>query len=369
MTPLRTEVPTEAPPVVRRARNRRQRIGAAAVGSVCALVAAWLLLVSTPAAISEGNAFRAAPRCASDGSGPGGGASGDCLRTVSARIDRTEDVRGRKTPSYHLYVVAADGTKGRARLGGSPTERPVASPGADVEVTYWRGRIRYVDLAAGRKYSHADPRDDYKVVASPGLAVGLYGTGFLWCWFWTALHSRAARRAHPWDLGVAFLAAVCLAVVGGLAPWVTDDMGAALLLVGLAVAVAVAVCVAIAVVLRLRRRGDDTIDVPPSVPTGEQHFPGRILGEVPYAERGTHLLAAAGRLATTMGHPGAAHRRAVPRTLTPLRVRHPYWSDASPTGLRGEAQVLECEDGGVPVLVVTGREHMPWVLGALTPRP
>ncbi|PSM45173.1 hypothetical protein C6Y14_03605 [Streptomyces dioscori] len=341
---------------------------------MCALAAAWLLLISTPAAIAEGHAFRTASRCASndsasDDSASGGSASDDCLRTVGARIDRTEDVRGRKTPSYRLYVVEADGTEGRATLGGSPSERPAATSGADVQVTYWRGQIRYVDLAAGRKYSHADPRDDYKPVATAGLAIGLYGTGFLWCWLWMALHSRVAKRAHPWDIGLPFLAAVCLALVGAFAPWATDDMGAALLLVGEATAVAVAVCAVTAVLLRRRRRGDDSIDVPPVVPTEEQHFPGRIVGGVPYAEHGTHLLAAPGLLATTMGHPGVAHRRAVPRTLTPLRVRHPYWSDPSPTDLRGQAWVLECEDEGVPVLIVVHRQHMPWVLGALTPRP
>ncbi|MFD6286494.1 hypothetical protein [Streptomyces sp. NPDC060205] len=376
MTRVRTEVPTEmptevpagvateVPPVVRRSRNRGQLIGAAAVAAVCALAAAWLLLISTPAAIGDGHAFRTASRCAPDDS-----ASDDCLRTVGARIDHTEEVRGRRTSSYRLYVVEADGTEGRATLGGGPSVSPVASPGAAVRVTYWRGQIRYVDFAAGRRYTHADPRDDYKVVATAGLAIGLYGTGFLWCWFWMALHARVARRAQPWDIGLPFLAAVCLAVVGACAPWATDDMGAALLLVAEATAVAVAVCAVTAVLLRRRRRGDDTIDVPPTRPTEEQHFPGRIVGEVPYAEHGTHLLAAAGLLATTMGHPGVAHRRAVPRTLTPLRVRHPYWSDPSPPDLRGRAWVLECEDEGVPVLIVTQRQHMPWVLGALAPRP
>ncbi|MGW6010098.1 hypothetical protein [Streptomyces sp. NPDC055210] len=379
MTRVSTEISAEVPPVVRRSRNRGQLIGAAVVAAVCTLAAAWLLLISTPAALGEGHAFKTASRCASDSgasdgsasddSPSGSGVSDDCLRTVSARIDHTEHVQGRKTPSYRLYVVEADGTEGRATLGGDPSHRPVASPGADVRVTYWRGQIRYVDLATGRKYSHADPRDDYKVVATPGLAIGFYGAGFLWCWFWMALHSRVARRAHPWDIGLPFLAAVCLALVGALAPWATDDMGAALLLVAQATVVAVVVCVVTAVFLRRRSRGDDTIDMPPSVPTEEQHFPGRIVGEVPYAEHGTHLLAAAGLLATTMGHPGAAHRRAVPRTLTPLRVRHPYWSDPSPPGLRGRTCVLECEDGGVPVLIVTDRQRMPWVLGALTPRP
>ncbi|WP_328492152.1 hypothetical protein OHS59_04885 [Streptomyces sp. NBC_00414] len=358
-----------------RPRNRGQRIGAAAVASVCASAAAWLLLISTPAAIGEGNAFKNASRCASEGDvsvdGVSGddAASGDCLRTVSARVDRTEHVQGRKTPSYRLYVVEADGDKGSATLGGDPSRRPVASRGADVAVTYWRGQIRYVDLAGGRKYTHADPRDDYKVVAAPGLAIGLYGTGFLWCWFWMTLHSRVAKRARPWEIGLPFVAGVGLTVVGGFAPWATDDMGAALLLVGRATAVVAGACAVAAVFLRRRGRGDETIDVTPSVPTEEQHFPGRILGEVPYAEHGTHLMAADGYLATTAGHSGVAHRRVVPRTLTPLRVRHPYWSDPSPPDLRGGARVLECEDDGVPVLVVTHRAHMPWVVGALTPRP
>ncbi|MEU9190974.1 hypothetical protein AB0D14_42075 [Streptomyces sp. NPDC048484] len=339
-------------------------IGIAAVAAVCTLVAAWLLLVSTPAAVGEGSAFKTAARCASDHD-----PSGDCLRTVGARVDHTERVNGRKTASYRLYLVEADGTTGRTTLGGSPSEPPVASPGTKIEVTHWRGQIRYVDFDTGRKYTHADPRDDYKIVAAVGLALGLYGTGFLWGWLWLALHSRVTKRARPWQIGLPLMAGICLTPVGAVAPWATDDMGAALRLVGLATAAVAAACAVAAVFLWRRRRGDETIAVTPSVPTEEQHFAGQILGEVPYAERGTHLLAADGYLAATPGHPGTAFRRVVPRTLTPLRVRHPYWADPSPQAYEGRAWVLECEDDGVPVLIVTHRKHMPWVVGALTPRP
>ncbi|MBV1938975.1 hypothetical protein KUF83_20805 [Streptomyces sp. BV286] len=343
-------------------------IGAGAVAAVCALVAAWLLLITTPAAINEGTAFEAAVRCEPVGEASDE-ASGDCLRTVGARVDRTEQVEGRKTPSYRLYVDEPDGTTGRTTLGGSPAKSPAATPGARVEVTYWRGQIRYVDFEAGRKYTHADPRDDYKLFAAWGLAVGLYGTGFLWCWYWLTRRARLARRAQPWQLVLFFLAATCLAVVGGFAPWATDDMGAALLLVGQATAVTVAVCSVAAVFLWRRQGGDETIDVPPSVPAEEKHFAGQILGEVPYADRGTHLVAGAGYLASTPGHAGMAHRRSVPGSLTPIRVRHPYWTDPSSPAYEGRAWVLECEDDGVPVLIVTHRKHMPWVVGALAPRP
>ncbi|NSL43718.1 hypothetical protein [Streptomyces sp. 8P21H-1] len=231
---------------------------------------------------------------------------------------------------YRLYVVRADGDTGRATLGGSPPEPPLASSGADVHVTYWRGQIRYVDFGSGREYTRADPRDDYKLLAACGLAIGLYGTDFLWCGYWRTRHARTARRMRAWQIALPFVASGCLALLGGFAPWVTDDMGAALRLVGQGTAAVAAGCLPVALFLRRRPPGDDTVTVRPSVPVGERRFPGQILGEVPHAGQGTHLLAADGRLMTTPGHAGAAFRRAVPPTLTPLRVRHPYWTDPSP---------------------------------------
>lgn len=340
---------------------------AAVIGSVCVLVAAWLLLVTMRGALSDGRAFRAAVSCASDGDVAGGRDDG-CLRTVAARIDRTERVEGRKTPTYWLYVIEADGTSSRTRLGGRPPEPPTAWEGTRVEATYWRGQIRYVDFESVRRYTTADPRDDYKLFCAWGLAVGLYGTGFLWGWYWWARHSRVSSRAYPWQVGVPLVGSMGLAVVGGIAPWLTDSPGAALRLVGLCALAVVAACSVAALFLWRSQRGDDTVALTPSVPATERSFPGRIL--VPYAVQGGYLVAGPAYLASTPDPTGAAFRREVPHTLTPLRVRPPYWTD--PDGrpdYDGSALVLECEDNGVPVLIVTHRKNMPWVRGALQPAP
>ncbi|MBC9730621.1 hypothetical protein [Streptomyces sp. TRM68367] len=106
----------------------------------------------------------------------------------------------------------------------------------------------------------------------------------------------------------------------------------------------------------------------PKVPGTERRFSGAIIGDKPYAGRGGLLLVGPGYLASTPDPTGVAFRREVPPTLTPLRVRPPYWTDPDERpDYTGRVQVLECEDNGVPVLIATHRKHMPWVLGALKP--
>ncbi len=331
-------------------------------GALCVLAAAWLLLVSTRGALDEERAFRAAVGCAADGDGDG---DDDCLRTVAARIDRTERETGRKTPRYRLYVVEADGTTHRTHLKGSPQDHPVARAGAGVEVTYWRGRIRYVDIASVRRYTTADPRGDYKIFCAAGLALGVYGTVFLWCGFWSTKVSHASVRMNTWQIGVPVSGGLGLAAIGAVAPFPTDSPGAAFRLVALSVPVVVAVCSVAALILRRRQRGDDTIALTPSVPDRERCFPGLIVSEASHTGTGGYLVAGPGVLASTVDPTGASFRHEVSPGLTPIRVRPPYWTDPVRADYGGRSLVLECEDEGVRVLVVTHRKHMPRVLGAL----
>lgn len=338
-----------------RTQNRATMRRAAVIGSLCALVAAWLLLVNVRGAVDDERAFRAAVGCD----------SGDnCLRTTQARVDRTERVEGKKTASYFLYVTEADGTTSGPRLWGSPSDPPAATKGTAVEVTYWRGEIRYVDFDSTRRYTTADPRGDYRPFASFGLAVGVFGAGVLWVWYWWARHSRSTVRADPWQVGVPVTGAVVLTLPGAGTPWVTDSFGSALRLLGLCSLVVLVGCSAAALILRRRRRGDDTIAMTPSVPTEERILPGRIVGEVPYATQG-FLVAGPTSLWSTPDPTGAAFRRRIPGTLTPVRVRPPYWRDPDHLNYGSKSVVLECEDTGRPVLVVTDRKNMPWLLGTL----
>lgn len=325
---------------------------------LCALAAAWLLLINTRGALDDARAFRAAISCDS---------GDDCLRTTEARIDGTQRVTGRKTASYDLYVTESDGTTGSTRLWGTPAKPPAASKGRSVEVTYWRGQIRYVDFDSTRRYTTADPRDDYRPFASFGIAFGIFGAGGLWSWYWWARHSGASVRAAPWQLGVPLTGAVLLVLPGAGAPWVTDSFGAALRFLGLCAVVVLAGCAVAAVIVHRRQRGDDTIAMTPTVatvPTEERIFVGLILGEVPYATKG-FLVATPTSLWSTPDHTGTAFRRRIPATLTPIRVRPPYWRDPGHLDYGHKPVVLECEDGGVPVLAVTDRKDMPWLLGTL----
>ncbi|MFB8350642.1 hypothetical protein [Streptomyces niveus] len=328
---------------------------ASVIGTLCALVAAWLLLVNVRGAVDEERAFRAAVGCDS---------GDDCLRTAEARIDRTERVEGRKTTSYFLYVTEADGTKSSPRLWGSPSEPPATTKGTRVEVTYWRGEIRYVDFDSTRRYTTADPRGDYRPFASFGLAIGLLGTGILWVWYWWARHSRSSPRAAPWQISVPLVGALILTLPGAGAPWVTDSFGSALRLLGLCSLATVAACSVAALIARRRQRGDDTIAMTRTVPTKDHIFAARIVGEIPYATQG-FLVAGPTYLWSTPDHTGATFRRRIPETLTPIRVRPPYWRDPDHLNYSAKAAVLECDDKGTPVLVVTDRKNMPWLLGTL----
>ncbi|WP_405821405.1 hypothetical protein OG705_17025 [Streptomyces sp. NBC_00838] len=349
MTPEKTDAPHP--------RNRATMRRAAVLGSLCALVAAWLLLVNVRGALDDERAFRAAVSCDS---------GDDCLRTTGARIDRTERVEGKKTASYFLYVTEADGTTSSPRLWGSPSDPPAASTGTRVEVTYWRGQIRYVDFDSARRHTTADPRGGYRPFASFGLAIGVFGAGILWVSYWWARHSRSTLRADPWQVGVPITGAVLLTLPGAGAPWATDSFGSALRLLGLCSLAVLAVCSVAALIVRRRQRGDDTIAMTPSVPTEEQIFAARIVGEVPYATQ-AFLVAGPTSLFSTPDPTGAAFRRRIPDTLSPVRVRPPYWRDPDHHNYGAKAVVLECEDKGTPVLVVTARTNMPWLLGTLGP--
>lgn len=195
----------------------------AAMSSVCVLVAALLLLVGMRGALDEERAFRAAVGCTPAG-GAGGGNESDCLRSVGARIERTEPETGRKTPSYWMYLTEADGTSSRTRVPGSPREHPTARVGDSVKVTYWREQIRYVDFGSARRYTTADPRGDYRVFLGWGLVAGFQGLTYLWCWYWYAARLfRVSVRAYPWQFGVPLMGGFCLTVVGAVAPWPTDS--------------------------------------------------------------------------------------------------------------------------------------------------
>ncbi|MFD4028984.1 hypothetical protein ACFWVP_00175 [Streptomyces sp. NPDC058637] len=351
---------------VTRPGNRVAKTVSALTGCGLLLGGVLLLLIPMGGALDAERDFRAAAVCA-PGDDPAAGRDEDCLRTTAARIDRTERVTGRKTQSYWLYVTEADGRSTRTRLEGGTQDPPHAEAGESLRVTYWRDQIRYVDFGAERFHTMADPRGAYKLYCAWGLGLAFYSLVFLWTWFWWARLSRLSVRASPWHVVVPVLGALGLTAAGAFAPWVTDSPGGAIKAVGLCVPVILAVCAVVALVMARRQRGDDTIRMTPFEATGKACFPGGVLGDVPYEGRGGFLVAGPGYLASTPDMTGATLRREVPRSLRPVRVRPPYRTD--PEGSDPRGLVLECDDDGVPVLIVTSRKKMPRVLGALLPTP
>ncbi|WP_405888569.1 hypothetical protein OG762_28600 [Streptomyces sp. NBC_01136] len=345
-------------------KNRPRFLGLLAFAGSLVLVAVWLLLGPMRDALHEERDFRAAVACPERTASTG---SEGCLRTVTARIDRTDPVEGTRSAAYWLYVTEPGGKTDRARIDGSSgPASATAWSGARIQVTEWRGKIRYVAFSDGRQYTHADPRGSYRPYYSAGLGLGLFGAGFLVSTYWWARISAVSPLRYPWQVSVSMTGAVVLACAGALAPMVTDGVRAALLFVTGAAGLVLVGCAVAVLVLRRRQSGDDTVEVTPTVPDTEQCFLGGIVGEVPYGKNGGgYLVAAPGLLAQTPDPTGAFARRAVPPTLVPQRVRLPYWSDRSDYG--GGTLVVECRDGETPVLITTKKENVPWVLGALQP--
>ncbi|MGP9019880.1 hypothetical protein ACT1U9_15970 [Streptomyces sp. BR1] len=349
-----------------RSRNRGGLIYSATLGVAFALIAAWLLLVNMPRALESERDFRAAVDCPAQSQAQSRSAppsDEDCLRSVPAHVDHTRDAR-RKTPSYWMYVKLADGTTDRARLEGRAGS---VTPG-QVHVRYWRGQIRAVHFADGWQSAYAEPTGNWRAFAAWGLGLGVFSTGFLWSAYWWALRSGSSRKANPWQVALPTLTAFGAAGVAVGLALLADSVQDALLGTAGAVGVGLAGCLLTGFVLARRGTEDDTIEVEPVAPgTGEEIFPGAVLGEVPYSagNGGGYLVTGPGLFATTPDPTGAFARTTVPRTLVPQRVRRPYWTDPGGGDYPAETLVVECRDGETPVLVVTEKKNVGWVLGAL----
>ncbi|GAA2515999.1 hypothetical protein [Streptomyces gobitricini] len=348
-------------------RNRTVMRRSAVPACLLLSAAAWLFAFPVREAYGERLAFEAAAVCAP------GHRDGECLHTVEARVMNAEPVKDHvRTSRGWLYFTEADGTASRTRLHGSPEDRPSARAGQRVEVTYWRGQIRYVDFPAesARQYTAAKAGSGYAFSFTAGSLVGALGVACAWSWYWWARHSAVSLRANPWQVGVPFVGALCLGAVGAVAPWLADSPGKAFRLIGLGAPPILAGGGVAALVLRRRSRGGDTIAVTPRAPDGERVVGGRVWGEVPYAVDGAEwLVVGPGYVAATIDPTGAAYRRPVPDALIPLRVRPPYWTDREGVEYLGKEWILECEDGGGRVLFLTDKGDMPWLLGALRGRP
>ncbi|MFI6470388.1 hypothetical protein ACIBL5_09075 [Streptomyces sp. NPDC050516] len=377
------------------AHDRSAALTPAVIGAVLVLVAGWLLLATVPRALDEDRAFASSADC------PVAEVSTECRYTVAATVTSAAADHKHRSTYYWLglghvqdgpgalpgrlksgplrgssarsgsvrsgsVTGAAEAATRRVKMEGRTPVFAAVRPGAPLQLTYWHGEIRYVEFQGLRQYTAADPRGGYRLPLAAALVLLSVGGACLrsaYCWV-----RRADPAAHePWRLTVPLASVLLISCFAFGTPWVTGGVPTALLLTAVGAVPVLAGAVWLA--RRHHRRTTDTIKVTPLVPLGEACFPGTILGEVPYSHEGFgHLVAAPGLLAATPDPAGRFARRPVPRTLTAVRVRPPYWTDPGPRPAPG-AQVVECRDGATPVYVVTEQRYTAWVLGALRRPP
>ncbi len=360
-------------------RDRSAVLVPAVIGVVLMLAAGWLLLATAPHALDEERAFASASNC------PAAEVSTECRHTITATV--TSAAADHKHRSTYYWLGLGDVQEGSGALPGrlkaSPAKVPASRatpphrvkmdgrapvfaavrPGATLHLTYWRGEIRYVEFRSLRQYTTADPRGGYRLPLAGALVSLSVGVACLRAAYCSARRATESPVHEPWRLTLPLGSVLLIVCFAFGTPWVTGGVPTALLLT--AVGAVPVLSGAAWLTHRHRRRTPDTIKVTPLVPLVEECFPGAILGEVPYCHEGfRYVVAAPGLLAATPDPSGRIARRPVPRTLTAVRVRPPYWTDPGPRAAP-DCQVVECRDGATPVYVVTEQRYVPWVLGAL----
>ncbi|WP_331447942.1 hypothetical protein [Streptomyces xanthochromogenes] len=353
--------PTQAVPELP---ERRVLVGITTViGTALLLAAAWLSLVSVPRALNTEQEFRAARPCPA---GPATAAP-DCLRSVSAVIERTT-LRGPKSRVLWLHVKDAE--------GGTPAlefkdegDKPYGNlVGKRIGLTYWEGSVRYVDWANARWYTADDPRGGYRAYLAWALGLTTAGAGLILIGLWWIRGYKNTRLRYPESPALLGVATASLTGLSIAIAWLAPGWGAALKGFGVAAVVVAGAC-ALAILLVRRantRKETDTIEVAPVVPTEESVFGGAVRGDVPYAGPlgDGYLIAEPGRLSIIPDPDYRLHPRVVPSTLKPVRVRPVYRTDPFDAG--EVAWVVECRDGETPVFIATAKANIPVLLGALT---
>ncbi|WP_162890305.1 hypothetical protein [Streptomyces olivoreticuli] len=242
--------------------ERRSTLVTAVVGAVCAIAAAYLLLVTVPGARAEQRAFKTAHSCRADA------VSKKCLRPVAATVNGTETVTSGASAQRWLSVTEDDGTRHRILMAGRPSVVGKVKPGDRVTVTHWHHKSRFVDFHNLRQRTDDDPRGGYRLPYAIALGLLPVAAGFLWAAYRFGRRSTDSPRRSPLQIAVPSAAALLVGVLGAATPWFVHSVWTPLLITGAGTAALLAWAVLTA--RRDRSRQDDTAAATARVPAGEE---------------------------------------------------------------------------------------------------
>ncbi len=358
---------TDQVPRARRAWEWRLPAG---FGLLCLLLSAGLF-ATVPGALADKRAYAAAPAC------PGGTRSDACTVTVPATVEGTEDESSGKSVHYWLLATerGSDAVR-RVRMAGSRPVYDAVRAGDEVTLTYWRGEIRTVRFGAAAQETHASPTDDWRLPTAFGLLALPFGLAMLLTGLVHRYRRPFAMWTTSWPLTMGLVTSILLSCIGPLGAMVGGGVQDAFLITAAGIPPAVGLAALYAWWFRRRTvRAADTSDIVALPATERQCVRASVHGDVPYSGGGCdHVVIGDGRPAVTPDPTGRFALRTLPETLTVRRVRGLRPDDpADWYGIyKYDGVVIECRDGDRPVLVVTGRRDVPWILGALvrpTPSP
>ncbi|KUO14729.1 hypothetical protein [Streptomyces dysideae] len=329
--------------------------------------------VMMPSALADERAYTAAPQCPV-GTPPE--APGDCLSRRNATV-LGKDITGvDKTRKYYLILGFADGSQQRVRLQSGISNQKKVEQGEPVTVTAWRHEIREIATRDDELLTTtAYPVGSYLPLMLVAVSMTPLGGSVLWMAYWVRRLRHAGRSiesAGRWHTSVPFVTAMLYAIVAGVAVAASPTLAVGAAAAGVAAVGAV-------LIAALRWRGEQAkaerraaallASVGVGVPVTEMLLPARVIGEVPYSrEDCDHLVVGPAGLTATPDPRGLAGRIPLPASLAFVRLHASVALAPRATGLV-RPLFVECRDGDREVLIAVGRDHVPWVLGALRAQP
>lgn len=334
------------------------------IGLLLALVAAGLSVLVW-IKVADIDAYETAPACPADT------ASGDCTTTAPAVVKDTENQPMGKGQRHWLLLTTGDSdTVQRIRMDGTRPVYDVVRGGDKVTLTYWQGEISTVRLGAETQETWASPAHDWRWPLAFALLALPFGLMLMLLGWWYRYRYPRATTAVPWLLTTTWMALCVVSCTGFVAGMTADTVRQVLLITAGSVPPSLLLGLVFAWSLRRRlAKAADTSDIVPTLAKERQCLPATVSGDVFYGrDEARSLVVGDGPLTVTPDLRGYVARTPIPGTLTVQRVRAFRLGDPDSWQQRYKLDgvVLECEDGGRPVMIATSRRDASTILGALT---